>query len=164
MTRILLVDDDELVRYALAKALRRAGHEVLEAASGEGVPARVEAESIEILITDLVMPDQEGIGLIRELRAVSATLPIIAISGGGRVSGEQYLRMAARLGALHLELDDPEQAIRWFADALALEPDNEDAQAGLGLLLEPLQLHAIQFSVAGDLRAPGLPLGLERIE
>ncbi|MCB1886077.1 MAG: response regulator [Rhodocyclaceae bacterium] len=99
MTRILLVDDDELVRYALAKALRRAGHEVLEAASGEGVPARVEAESIEILITDLVMPDQEGIGLIRELRAVSATLPIIAISGGGRVSGEQYLRMAARLGA-----------------------------------------------------------------
>ncbi len=99
MARVLLVDDDELVRYALAKALRRAGHEVLEAASGEGVPGRVRSESVDVLVTDLVMPDQEGIGLIREVRAEGQTLPIVAISGGGRVSGEQYLRMASRLGA-----------------------------------------------------------------
>jgi len=99
MARVLLVDDDEMVRYALAKALRRAGHEVREAASGAGVLEQLRSDAIDILVTDLVMPDEEGIGLIRELRAAGEGLPIIAISGGGRVSGEQYLRMASRLGA-----------------------------------------------------------------
>lgn len=99
MARVLFVDDDEMVRYALAKALRRTGHEVFEAASGAGVLERVRSDAIEVLVTDLVMPDEEGIGLIRELRVAGEALPIIAISGGGRVSGEPYLRMALRLGA-----------------------------------------------------------------
>ncbi len=99
MAKVLLVDDEEMVRYALGKALRKAGHEVLEAADGVKVPSIIETEGADILVTDIIMPDQEGLGTIREVRGQYPRLPIVAMSGGGRMAGTDYLAMAKSLGA-----------------------------------------------------------------
>ncbi len=99
MAKVLLVDDGEMVRYALGKALRKAGHEVLEAADGVKVPSIIETEGADILVTDIIMPDQEGLGTIREVRGQYPRLPIVAMSGGGRMAGTDYLAMAKSLGA-----------------------------------------------------------------
>ncbi len=99
MAKVLLVDDDDMVRYALGKALRKAGHEVLEAADGVKVPSIIETEGADILVTDIIMPDQEGLGTIREVRGQYPRLPIVAMSGGGRMAGTDYLAMAKSLGA-----------------------------------------------------------------
>ena len=104
--KILLVDDDELVRYSLAKALRQADHEVEEMESGLRVPLTLEKFQPDILITDIIMPDKEGLGVIMETRASHPNLPIIAISGGGRLTPKAYLSDASALGA-HAVLQKP---------------------------------------------------------
>lgn len=99
MARILLVDDEESVRYALGKCLRRAGHVVVEAADGSDALRQCELSRFDLVITDIIMPGVEGMELIAKLIRRSPDLPVVAISGGGRVDREEYLSMAAVLGA-----------------------------------------------------------------
>jgi len=99
MAKVLLVDDDELVRYSLARLLRKAGHEVIETGKPLLVPEMIQQDTPDILITDIVMPDQDGIGLIRDVKKNNPSLPILAISGGGRMIGKEYLGVAKDLGA-----------------------------------------------------------------
>jgi len=99
MTRILIVDDDEQVRSMLRLTLERAGFDVAEAADGlEAVRAHRRAPA-DLVITDIVMPEMEGIETIRELRRERPDLPIIAISGGGQIAPEGYLQVAGKIGA-----------------------------------------------------------------
>jgi YesN/AraC family two-component response regulator len=72
---------------------------VAEAADGRPGEAAVAERLPDLLITDIIMPDQEGIGLIMSLRQKHKALKILAISGGGRLSHTDYLQMAERLGA-----------------------------------------------------------------
>lgn len=99
MAKVLLVDDDELVRYALSKLLRKAGHQVSATDKSTKVAGMIVDDRPDLLITDIVMPDQDGIGLIREIRRTNRDLPILAISGGGRLRGAFYLELADGLGA-----------------------------------------------------------------
>lgn len=99
MAKILLVDDDENVRYALAKYLRRAGHEVLEAQDGKMAIALLAGESFDAVITDIIMPEADGIEIIMAITDREPGLPVIAISGGGRIGQSEYLGMAKKLGA-----------------------------------------------------------------
>ena len=99
MTRVLLIDDERLVRTTLGTALRNAGHEVLLAADGNEGLSLFESEGADIVVTDIIMPDKEGIETIMQLRRSSPGLPIIAISGGGRTSNFEFLGLAERLGA-----------------------------------------------------------------
>jgi DNA-binding response OmpR family regulator len=99
MARILIIDDEELIRETIRIRLEQSGHEVVEAANGvEGL--RVFAEGrIDLVVTDIIMPDQEGIETIRKIRQRDAAVRIIAISGGGRGRNFQFLDIAQKLGA-----------------------------------------------------------------
>ena len=99
MSAVLLVDDDDGFRHAMGRILRGAGHTVQELASGQEVPRVLHDTKIDVLVTDLIMPDVEGLETIRTVRRHHPGLPIIAISGGGRLTPESYLTMARGVGA-----------------------------------------------------------------
>ena len=96
---ILLVDDDEQFRGMLSEALTGEGFQVREASDGrQGVKLYAE-QSTDIVITDLVMPGKEGLEMIVEMKRLHSDVKIIAISGGGRGSTQNYLKMANAFGA-----------------------------------------------------------------
>ena len=99
MTRILVVDDEDQTRELLRELLTEDGYEVIEAADGTIAMTLVRLEPPDLIITDLIMPNQEGLETISEIRKDHPTLGIIAISGGGRIGPESYLAIAERLGA-----------------------------------------------------------------
>ena len=98
MAQILLIDDDDLLRGVLAKALVHAGHVVIQAADGQQGVELARATAVDLVITDLIMPVQEGVETIVKLRRERPDLPIIAISGGVTHS-KLYLDIAAKIGA-----------------------------------------------------------------
>lgn len=95
MARILIVDDEELDRVLLRAVLEHAGHELLFAGDGRTAINLYKLNKMDVVVTDIAMPDLNGLRLIQELRADSKELPIIAISG---VSAEQ-LDLAQDYGA-----------------------------------------------------------------
>jgi DNA-binding response OmpR family regulator len=99
VARILLVDDDALFREVVHKILVRAGHVVADAANGDIALTTFGRESFDLVITDIVMPDKEGLDTIRTLRRQAPDLRIIAMSGGGVGGTGDYLSVARRLGA-----------------------------------------------------------------
>jgi len=99
MARILIIDDDVKFLKMLRQILERAGHDVVEAPDGE-IGAKVFRENrTELIITDIFMPEKEGIETIRDLKREFPTVKIIAISGGGRKGNFDFLEMAETLGA-----------------------------------------------------------------
>jgi len=101
MARILLVDDDDLIRETLTKALTDAGYEIVAARSGRIGLRHLHDAPFDVLVTDVLMPDVDGIETIRQARESDPDLHIIAISGGGVLPKSEYLRMAKKLGATH---------------------------------------------------------------
>ena len=99
MTRILLIDDDALGRDMLRQMLERAGYDVVEAASGREGLQQYQATAIDLIITDILMPDQDGLEIILELRRLVPEAKIIAITGGGQSGLLDLLPVAAKLGA-----------------------------------------------------------------
>jgi DNA-binding NtrC family response regulator len=97
--KILVIDDDHLVRYALSKILSSAGYEVVSAPDGRRGMAALREEHPEVVITDIIMPEQEGIDTIIQIRRERPGVKIIAISGGGRIRNIDFLGMAQSLGA-----------------------------------------------------------------
>ena len=97
--RELELEDEQLVAETIEVVLMKAGHTVTLAPNGEAGVAKFQAEAADLVITDIIMPKKEGIETIRELRAISPNVPIIAISGGGRTKNFDFLRMAHKLGA-----------------------------------------------------------------
>jgi YesN/AraC family two-component response regulator len=98
-TRILLIDDEEMVRKPLGEILKRAGYEVQTAADGKTGIELFRRQPCDLLITDLLMPEKDGLETIIALRQIQPELRIIVISGGNRVFGNELLRTAAHLGA-----------------------------------------------------------------
>lgn len=98
MAHILLIDDDEQLREMMEMMLIAAGHMVTTAGDGEEGVQRFRSQPADLVITDIVMPNQEGIETIRELRAEYPRVGIIAMSGGANYSGV-WLAMASKLGA-----------------------------------------------------------------
>ena len=99
MASILLVDDDEQFRTMLSESLSQAGYEVNEARDGrEGIQSYRD-HPCDLIITDLIMPEKEGLETIQELRRRYPEVKIIAISGGSRHGSFDYLKMAQAFGA-----------------------------------------------------------------
>src|SRR4051812_5976819 len=98
MARILIIDDDELLRGVLTKALKHAGHTVVEAMDGQKGVELSRVTKLDLVITDLVMPVQEGVETITTIRKEQPKLPIIAMSGG-LANSKLYLDIAGRIGA-----------------------------------------------------------------
>lgn len=93
---ILVVDDDPEVRHVLRAILESAGYLVAEADNGRQALVECRQQRVDLIITDLVMPDVEGIETIKIVRKTYPGLRIIAISGA---FGGEYLRIAQLLGA-----------------------------------------------------------------
>ncbi|MGB8275319.1 MAG: response regulator [Alphaproteobacteria bacterium] len=97
--RILVIDDDDLIRLTLRAALEKAGYVVLEAPDGEKGIRLFKADPVDIVVTDIVMPEKEGIATVLELRREDPDVKIIAISGGGQLAAKDLLHFAGKLGA-----------------------------------------------------------------
>jgi CheY-like chemotaxis protein len=103
MAKILLIDDEDDLRAFVAIALNYHGHDVTEARSGRVITdpstGAAVAADFDLIITDIVMPDSEGLETIIAARKAHPAGKIIAISGGTRRAGGDYLRQARMLGA-----------------------------------------------------------------
>jgi YesN/AraC family two-component response regulator len=100
MARILIIDDDDQLRTMLRTMLEKVGYnDIEEAASGNMGMKLFRQDPFDVVITDIIMPDKEGIEMITELRRDYPQIKIIAMSGGGSVGPHGYLEMAKYLGA-----------------------------------------------------------------
>ena len=106
MARILVIEDDELVRATVKRMLEDGGHAVDVAVDGNDGILRFRGAPFDLVISDVFMPNKNGIETLRELRQINTDVPIIMMSAGipeaWRVAGltdEDYLRMTAVLGA-----------------------------------------------------------------
>jgi len=99
LAKILVIEDDSEVRDYLDNLLARAGHVVVVARDGKEGVERFVAEPTDLVITDIIMPEKDGIETILDLRRRNPQLKVIAISGGGRLAPDNYLHSAKLLGA-----------------------------------------------------------------
>ena len=99
MQRILIIDDDHHILLMIKKMLERAGFEVELASNGNEGLELFKRLQVDLVITDIIMPEKEGLETIREMKRLRADLKIIAMSGGGKVSSDNYLNMAKIFGA-----------------------------------------------------------------
>jgi CheY-like chemotaxis protein len=100
MSRILVIDDNEDLREMMHLILSADGHEVETASDGLGGLGRLREARFDLVVTDIFMPDQDGIETITQVREHFPSVRIVAISGGGRASrAKSYLRTAIEIGA-----------------------------------------------------------------
>ena len=99
MPRILVIDDDAHIRRMLSRMLQQSGYEVKDAADGSEGLRLIREAPFDLVLTDLIMPEKEGIEMIIELRTEFPDVKIIAMSGGARMGPEAYLQLADSLGA-----------------------------------------------------------------
>ncbi|MFH0945770.1 MAG: response regulator [Planctomycetota bacterium] len=100
---VLVVDDVDAVRSVLRRGLEKDGHHVLEAADGREALRILARESVQVVVTDILMPELDGIEVITQMRSDYPEIGVIAISAP---SNEMYLKMAKTLGA-HRTLEKP---------------------------------------------------------
>ncbi len=99
MSKILIIDDEEMIRKMLRQALENHSYEVFEAENGYKGLDVCYKESPDLIITDLIMPDMEGLETIHRIHREMPTIKIIAISGGSRIISKDFLKIAKTLGA-----------------------------------------------------------------
>ena len=103
MERILVIEDDEMIAKMLRSVLEKAGYAVSEARNGkEGLLAQ-QREAADLVITDLIMPEKEGLETILDLKKKYPLVKILAVSGGGRMAPEAQLNVAKKFGHLFLK-------------------------------------------------------------
>jgi CheY-like chemotaxis protein len=99
MFTILIIEDDSDLRNLLKRLFERENYNILEAGNGRDAIKLLDHSKPDLVITDIIMPDEDGIGTINTLRQYYPEIKIIAISGGGRMLSEDYLKLARMLGA-----------------------------------------------------------------
>jgi DNA-binding NtrC family response regulator len=99
MSKVLVVDDDEQMRRLLRESFLRNGYVVDTAEDGLDAIKAIELQVPDIVILDLVMPNQEGIETLIQIKREHPSIPVIAVSGGGRIAPKDYLDVASQLGA-----------------------------------------------------------------
>ncbi len=99
MARVLIIDDEDLVRLTISQTLKKMGHEVVEATNGLAGEEFFRAGEFDLVFCDIIMPKKEGIQTIIDMRRENRWIPIIAMSGGGRTKNTDFLEMAETLGA-----------------------------------------------------------------
>ncbi len=101
MARILIIDDDDQMRNMIRQILEDTGHEVLVAPDGRVGLDLFRQHPVDLIITDILMPEVDGLEIIQTLRRESPEIKIIAISGGGETGRLDYLPEAREFGAQH---------------------------------------------------------------
>src|SRR5882724_5310173 len=124
---ILVVDDDEDVRDLLRDLLEAADYKVTMAEDGGHASKVLAKETFTLVLTELLMPDKDGIQLVGEVRKKYPATPIIVMSGGGRLPNVEYLKMANSFGA-NAVLEKPfksDRLLQTIASVLAAKPTTE---------------------------------------
>jgi CheY-like chemotaxis protein len=103
---ILVVDDEPEMLDILKQVLAGAGHRVVTADTGREAISLLAREKFDLVLTDLLMPERDGTEVIGELRAKYRDVPVVAMSGGGRMPRGEYLKIAKMFGA-HAMLEKP---------------------------------------------------------
>jgi CheY-like chemotaxis protein len=99
MPGILLVEDDKELREMLKLSLTRRNFTVIEAENGKDAIAHFKPSVTDLVVTDIIMPEEDGLKVVIKLRELKPSIKIIAISGGGKVGPGSYLNLAKALGA-----------------------------------------------------------------
>ncbi len=100
MKKILIIDDEPPIPKMLKKLLEKNSYQVLEASDGkQGIESYKEHDP-DLIITDLIMPEKEGLETIGQLKKLNPNVKIVAISGGGVNDPKMYLHLAENLGAI----------------------------------------------------------------
>ena len=97
--KVLVIEDNYDISALIRRFLETSGHEVLEAHNGEAGLRTFEESSPDLVITDIIMPDRDGLEIIQEVRKQKPRTKIIAMSGGGKYLTMDFLTVAQRLGA-----------------------------------------------------------------
>ena len=97
--KVLIIDDDPALLRLMSMAFQQAGYSTVSAADGRKGIRMASAYRPDLVVTDIVMPDIEGIGAIRAIKQAARPPKVIAISGAGRARGADYLSWAKHLGA-----------------------------------------------------------------
>jgi DNA-binding NtrC family response regulator len=103
---ILVIDDEPALREILSQVLTDAGHRVIAAGNGKEASKTLTTAAFDVIVTDVIMPEKDGMQVISEVRKKYPEVRIIAMSGGGHVPRDQYLKIAKGLGA-HAVLEKP---------------------------------------------------------
>ncbi len=90
LATILLVEDEELLRAGVQEVLEIQGYRVITAPDGEQALACLAAQTIDLIITDLVMPKMDGVDFVKQLRTIKPDLPVIVVSGSTRNIMQRY--------------------------------------------------------------------------
>ena len=99
---VLVIDDDELTRMTIANILRKNGCTVIEAHNGNEGLSLFQKENPHLVITDMLMPDKEGLETIADIRALNPATMVIAMSGGGSTQNMAFLKLSEKVGANRL--------------------------------------------------------------
>lgn len=102
MAGVLIVEDDADLREMLRDALEKRKFTVITAANGREAVARFRPSVIDMVVTDLLMPEEDGLMVIMKIKELKPSVKLIAISGGGKAGPGSYLLMASTLGADHV--------------------------------------------------------------
>lgn len=96
--RVLVIDDESALREVIRRMLESAGHQVVEAQNGRMGIQAFQAAPFDVVLTDIIMPEQEGMETIAQMRKLNERVRIVAMSGGG-IKDLDVLLVARRLGA-----------------------------------------------------------------
>ena len=99
MLRVLVIDDEAMVRKIVRKMLERSGHTVVEAENGKLGIEQLKSATFDLVITDIIMPEMEGIETLINVKRQRPETQVIAMSGGGRTGNVDFLQTAQKLGA-----------------------------------------------------------------
>ena len=150
MANILVVDDEAPVRNLLSDVLEKEGYTVFTAETGVEASTIYNANNIDLIITDLVMPEKGGIDLIMELKKQDPGVKVIAISGGGGITGRfDYLPIAKLVGATEIiakRLKKTENVATTFVPSFATAPPTQNR-----IVNPPRWLGWVLLSVGGVL-------------
>lgn len=102
MKKILLVDDEEAIRSMVRVILDKEDRDFLEASDGLKAQDVLKETPCDLVVSDVIMPDCDGIELVMAIRRNYPKLPVIMMSGGGRVHADHYLTLAKKLGAVQV--------------------------------------------------------------
>jgi CheY-like chemotaxis protein len=120
MASILVIDDDRQFRRYLVQVLTREGHEVREAQDGFAGIESAKAHRPDLVIADILMPERDGLEVIRDVKRDSPDSKIIAISGGGSQVHVDFLPAAKKLGATAILYKpiEPEALLKCIEESL----------------------------------------------
>jgi DNA-binding NtrC family response regulator len=132
MADILIIEDDEMVGLLIKAPLEEAGHTARLASNGKAGLRMIAQRPADLVITDIVMPEMDGLETISKLRESNPGLRVIAISGGGRwMPAESNLRLSGLMGASRtLQKPIPPDLLLTEVEAVLLEASQSKADAG----------------------------------